>query len=41
MATPAKDNLAKVRVWSGEARQRPLAAEAALNAAFEGVKSTP
>jgi argininosuccinate lyase len=41
MATVAKDTLAKDRVWSGEARQRLLAAEAALNAAFEGVKSLP
>lgn len=41
MATPAKDNLAKGRVWSGEARQRLLAAKAALNAAFEGVNRRP
>ncbi len=32
---------AKDRAWSAEARQRLLTAEAALNAAFEGVKSVP
>ena len=41
MVAAAKDTLAKDRAWSAEARQRLLAAEAALNAAFEGVKSLP
>ena len=41
MVAAAKDTLAEDRAWSGEARQRLLTAEAALNAAFEGVKSLP
>ena len=41
MVAAAKDTLAKDRTWSAEARQRLLTAEAALNAAFEGVKSLP
>ena len=41
MIASAKDSLVKNRAWSGEMRQRLLAAEAALNAAFEGVRSLP
>ena len=41
MVAVAKETLTKDRAWSAEARQRLLTAEAALNAAYEGVKSLP
>jgi len=41
MAGLASDTLAQDRAWSAQARQRLLAAEAALNAAFEGVRALP